>query len=247
MTGKYPHNHLKNVTVRIDFSKNYYSISSEVPAPLQAKIKESFPFMQKKSAMAEQLEVISPTEIKRRHIKENHWFFQAADGGGTLCVAPNFLWIDYKKYSSFTDLKKAFGNVIDGLFEAFPDFTANRFGLRYLNEIDLTEPRLTEWEDYLSADLLGIFALADDKTSISRAFHNLEMNYGDANLTFLYGMHNADYPAPLKQKSFVLDFDASALKVEEKERLTTLLQFMHDKIEGLFEKVITDKLREMMR
>jgi uncharacterized protein (TIGR04255 family) len=218
-----------------------------VPAALQAKIKESFPFMQKKSAMAEQLQVISQTEIKRRHIKENHWFFQANEGGGTVCLAPNFLWIDYKKYSTFSDLKEGFANVVDGLFEAFPDFSANRFGLRYLNEIELTEPTLTEWEDYLSPDLLGIFALADDRTKICRAFHNLELNYEDANLTFLYGMHNADYPAPIKQKTFVLDFDAHALKVEEKDRLKSLLQFMHDKIEYLFERSITDKLREMMR
>ncbi len=246
MSGKYPHNFLKNVTVRIDFGQNYYEISSGVPNPLQERIKERFPFMQKKGAIAEQLQVVSETDIKRRHIKENHWFFQSRDGGETLCAAPNFLWIDYKKYSNFGELKDAFSSVVEGLFECFPGFSANRFGLRYLNEIEMTDPHVTEWDPYLNGNLLTIFSLADDKTKISRAFHNLEMNYGDMNLTFLYGMHNPDYPAPIRQKTFVLDFDAYALKVQGKEGFVNCLQGMHDRISSLFEKSITDKLREMM-
>jgi len=246
VSGKYPHNYLKNVTVRIDFGQNYYEISSEVPNPLQERIKERFPFMQKKGAIAEQLQVVSETDIKRRHVKENHWFFQSRDGGKTLCVAPNFLWIDYKKYDGFDELKEAFSSVVEGLFECFPEFSANRFGLRYFNEIEMTDPYVTEWDAYLNSNLLTIFALADDKTKISRAFHNLEMNYGDMNLTFLYGMHNPDYPAPIRQKTFVLDFDAYALKVQGREGLINGLQSMHDKIASLFEKSITDKLREIM-
>jgi uncharacterized protein (TIGR04255 family) len=246
VTAKYPHNYLKNVTARIDFGQNYYEVSSDVPGVLQERIKERFPFMQKKSAMAEQLQVVSETEIKRRHVRENHWFFQAQDGSRTLCIAPNFLWIDYKKYNGFGDLKDTFSKVVDGLFESFPNFSVNRFGLRYLNEIEMTEPRVTEWGEYLDRDLLAIFVLADDQTKISRAFHNLEMNYGDMNLTFLYGMHNPEYPAPIRQKTFVLDFDAYALKVQGKDALNNCLQVMHDRIESLFERSITDRFREIM-
>jgi uncharacterized protein (TIGR04255 family) len=109
------------------FRSGYYEVSSAVPGALQEKVKERFPFMQRKAAMAEQLQVVSETEIKRRHVKENHWFFQAKDGSSTLCIAPNFLWIDYKKYSDFGDLKDTFSTVVDGLFEGFPNFSVNRF------------------------------------------------------------------------------------------------------------------------
>ncbi|MBP1751672.1 MAG: hypothetical protein H6Q57_508 [Geobacteraceae bacterium] len=247
MPGKYPNNFLKNVTLRLDFGQNHYEISSEVPHALQEKIQERFPFKQRKAALAEQMQIVSETEIKRSHVRENHWFFQAKDGGRTLCIAPNFLWIDYKKYDDFSDFEETFSVVAAGLYEAFPDLTVNRFGLRYLNEIELTDSRVTDWEEYLDGNLLTIFALADDKTRISRAFHNLEMNYGDINLTFLYGMHNPDYPAPLRQKTFVLDFDAYALKNIGKENLAGNMRTMHDKITSLFEKSITEKMREMMR
>ena len=80
-----------------------------------------------------------------------------------------------------------------------------------------------------------------------REFHNLEMNYGGMNLTFLYGMHNPDYPAPIRQKTFVLDFDAYAMKVQGKEGLLNSLESMHDRIESLFEKSITERFREIIR
>lgn len=247
MSEKYTHNFLKNVTVRIDFSQNFYEISSDVPNALKEKLKENFPFVQRKSALAEQMHVVSETEVQRRHIRENHWFFQAKDGSKTLCLAPNFLWIDYKRYDCFDDLRATFSHVLEGLCESFPGLSANRFGLRYFNSIEMTDPHVTEWEDFLDKNLLSIFALADDKTKISRAFHNLEMNYGNLNLTFLYGMHNQDYPAPIRQKTFVLDFDAYSTNPQNKDELKANLVAMHDRIKALFEKSITDKLRLLMK
>jgi uncharacterized protein (TIGR04255 family) len=128
-----------------------------------------------------------------------------------------------------------------------PDFDVSRFGLRYFNNIELTDPRLTDWDAYLDKNLLSIFNLADDRTKISRAFHNLELNFGDMNLTFLYGMHNPDYPAPIKQKTFVLDFDAYILKSQDKDEVVSNLEVMHERIQSMFEKNITEQLREIMR
>lgn len=247
MPEKYPHNFLNNVTARIDFGKNYYEISSAVPGAVQEKLKERFPFAQRKKAIAEQVQVVSETELKRSHVSENHWFYQAKDGGKTFCIAPNFMWLDYKKYEDFADLKENFSTVVEALFESLPDFSVNRFGFRYFNNIEMTDPHLTDWEAYLDKNLLSIFNIAEDRTKISRAFHNLEMNYGDMNLTFLYGMHNPDYPAPIRQKTFVLDFDAYILKAQNKEAVMSNLELMHDRIKSLFEKSITDKLREIMR
>ncbi len=246
MSAKYPHNFLKNVTARIDFGRNYYEISSAVPGAVQEKIKEQFPFVQRKRAIAEQMHVVSETEVKRSHVTENHWFHQGKDGGKTLCLAPNFMWIDYKKYEDFADLKSTFSGVSEVLYESLPDFSVNRFGLRYFNNIEMTDPNMTDWEAHIDGNLLSIFNLAEDRTKISRAFHNLELNFGDMNLTFLYGMHNPDYPAPIKQKTFVLDFDAYVIKSLGKDQLIDSLDIMHEKIQALFEKSITDKFRQII-
>ena len=84
----------------------------------------------------------------------------------TLCVAPNFLWLDYKSYSGFEDLRETFLGITEALFAAFPevpDLAINRLGLRYFNNIEISEPTPTDWTEYLAPNLLPIFAIADDK------------------------------------------------------------------------------------
>lgn len=249
MSGKYRADFLKNVTVRMDFNKNLYQISSELPSGFREKAQEFFPRMQRKAALAEQIEMKCGSEPVRRHIKENHWFFQGDGGERNLCVAPNFLWLDYKSYPGFEDLRKTFLGIAEALFDAFPDvpdLAVNRLGLRYFNNIEMPESNLTDWSEYLSPNLLPIFSVADDTKAISRAFHNLEMNYGDMNLTFLYGMYNFDYPAPIRQKAFTLDFDGYVAKPLTRETLPASLDALHGRIARYFESSITDKLRNLM-
>jgi hypothetical protein len=86
--------------------------------------------------------------------------------------------------------------------------------------------------------------LADDKTKISRAFHNLEINYGDMNLTFVRQCTILNTRRYGRKR--LSGFGAYALKIG-KDSLTNCLQVMHDKIESLFERSITERLREIMR
>ncbi len=249
MSAKYRNNFLKNVTVRIDLNKNLYPISSELPSSLKDKVLERFGHMQRKGALAEQIEMKCGADPVRRHVKENHWFFQGKTGDRALCIAPNFMWLDYKKYSDYGDLKETFLAMTEALFDAFPevpDLGMNRLGLRYYNHIELTDPALTDWSGYIDSSLLSIFSVADDRRAIARAFHNLEMNYGDLNLTFLYGMYNFDYPAPIRQKSFTLDFDGYVSRPQGRDQVAASLDALHDKISHYFEKSITDGFRDML-
>jgi len=249
MSGKYRNNFLKNVTVRVDFTKNLYPISSELPPSLKERVLERFSHMQRKGAIAEQIEMKCGSDPVRRHVKENHWFFQGKMGDRALCIAPNFMWLDFKKFTDYGDLRETFLAMVDAFFEAFPevpDLGVNRFGLRYFNNIELTESNLTDWSAYLDPSLHSIFPFVDDSSAVIRAFNNLELKYGDMNLTFLYGMYNFDYPAAMKQKTFTLDFDSFIAKVLTRDQLPASLDFMHDRIAWFFEKSITDRLRELM-
>ncbi|HOP40096.1 MAG TPA: TIGR04255 family protein [Geobacteraceae bacterium] len=249
MSGTYRNNFLKNVTARIDFNKNLFQISSEIPVSVKEQLKERFPHVQRKSAISEEIEMTCGSDPVRRHVKENHWFFQGKAGDRALCIAPGFMWMDFKKYTNYADLRETFLLVADAVLTAFPeveDLGLNRFGLRYFNNIELTEPTLTDWTQYLNPDLSAIFSVADDKAAIARAFHNLEMNYGDLKLTFLYGMYNFDYPEPIRQKQFTLDFDGYVTRQIKRDEVPGSMDALHDKISSLFEKSITDGLRELM-
>ena len=94
--------------------------------------------------------------------------------------------------------------------------------------------------------MTAILALADDRKAICRAFHVLESKFDDASLRFQFGLFNPDYPAPIRQRVFTLDYDMySNLIMEQRELLPKLDEF-HEKLSSAFESIITDQLRELM-
>jgi uncharacterized protein (TIGR04255 family) len=78
----------------------------------------------------------------------------------------------------------------------------------------------------------------------SRIFHNFEVVFSDLgfNMRFQFGLHNPDYPAPIRQRMFVLDFDAYCQGMIEPSDIPTVLDKYHAEIQRLFERSITTKL-----
>lgn len=103
-----------------------------------------------------------------------------------------------------------------------------------------------EWDKYLKPELNSIFAIADNKKTISRVFHVLEFNYGEDSLRFQFGMYNPDYPAPKRKKIYTLDYDMYATKILDKSDMEKTLDCFHEKVNRSFEEVITDELRKIM-
>ncbi len=54
------------------------------------------------------------------------------------------------------------------------ELVVSRFGLRYINQIEIDEGELTDWNKWLIPELLTSFTLADDVNTVSRAFNVLE-------------------------------------------------------------------------
>jgi uncharacterized protein (TIGR04255 family) len=72
------------------------------------------------------------------------------------------------------------------------------------------------------------------------------MKCGELDLRFQYGLPNPDYPSPLKRPSFVMDLDAYIQAAHELQVSLQHTDRAHQCIQSLFEKSITDKLREKM-
>jgi uncharacterized protein (TIGR04255 family) len=144
-------------------------------------------------------------------------------------------------------MKEQFAAVVDAVGKAFPDVKASRFGLRYINIIeisDLADP--TSWGDYIAPQLLGTMPFFTQPRLLTRLIQVTELKHEDIDLRFQFGMPNSDYPAIMKRPQFVLDIDAY---VQTAHDLGDSLQYMeqaHGLIQNLFERSITDRLRERM-
>jgi uncharacterized protein (TIGR04255 family) len=227
--------YLDQVIVRIDFLNPQLSLANTLPPNLSPKIIADFPIAEPREIVSEELQ-IKPDTIDRIKTPLKEWNFFGREREKRLCITRDFLFIEMKKYTSFADLEKTFLSFIEELFIGLENFQIRRIGLRYINKIKQDGAEYFSWNNFLKGNLLSIFNVpnSEDKIKIARAFHNLELNYGECNVRFQYGMYNPDFPALIRQKLFVLDFDAyfEGL-ISDKDTIKRKLEFAHEKIKNL--------------
>ncbi|AKB56927.1 TIGR04255 family protein [Methanosarcina barkeri] len=245
MGHKYANNFLSNVIVRVDFP-NKLPVDDKLPPEVTKIILESFPKSEPKKLLGKELKITDKDmTFETNELKRTEWNFFGKNREKILVLTPDALSITYKEYPSFEVLKNEFINIINNIFENFQDVQVNRIGLRYINEIELPKSNQT-WSLYVDEKLLSIFDIYENRNQIARGFSNLVINYGDMMLSFNYGMHNPDMPAPIRKQIFILDYDAyyeSFLELNELE--PNLIKF-HDEIKKMFEMNIKPDLRLIM-
>lgn len=247
---KYQSNFLSKVIARVDFSPAL-EISESEPPQIFPKLRARFPSSELQVSAHQKIE-LSDTgnesgtkfSVERKH----HWQFHGKNRDRYLEVTQNAVLVNYEAYESFERLRDDFLPMVDHILGDVDGLRIHRLGLRYVDSIELKESKPTEWQSYLKGDLLTSFNLADDAKTISRAFNVIEFNYGDdMQLRFQYGMPNPDFPAPIKKKLFILDWDAYAAGVSlGLHDIENYLEHFHEKINSSFEEVITDNLRKKM-
>lgn len=252
MSRKYRKPFLADVVARIDFAFPIVEFDNPLPPNFSSAIRKFFPVLEPNEVIAQGFRIDFDPESGARasheQTKEIEWRFFSTDRDKMLSVTRDFIVISYKSYESFAVLKNDFIGVLQELFKTKPDVQIRRFGLRYINIIDLNENQPTKWHIYLNPNLLSIFKVPPDSSLISRAFHSLQLNLErDVKMHFQYGMHNPDFPALIRRKQFVLDYDAYFEGLLQSiSEISEYLELFHDNIERLFEGSIKEKLRVIM-
>ncbi len=246
--SNYKKNYLTDAILRIDFENPIKDFNDNLDESFESEILKYFTLKDVKEAFTETIEIVPGTEkINRQKSKFKKWNFYGNKKMKEFCITKDFLFITFKKYLNYEDFITPFMSALNVLKIQY-DFSAKRIGMRYINNIEIEEPNPFEWKDYINKDLLTIFNVPESKNEISRALHILELNYetDDIKLKYQYGMHNPDYPAIIKKKVYVLDIDAYKVGNLAIDEIEYIIPLLHDKIESLFEKSITQKLREKM-
>lgn len=241
----YKKSFLRSVIVRVDFPSNIPDLDKQLPA-VSKGIMKIFPIAESKKSIARELQ-ISPEDLRQKKTEFTTWQFLGKDREKTLTIIPDAIFVEYTTYGSYQVMKDEFLGALKTFFDTYQITMCSRLGLRYINDISLEsgdDP--LAWSDYLHEKLLGILAFYPEQQYVARAFHNLEMNFGEFNLRYQFGMHNPDYPAPIKKKSFILDLDAYYQGPQDIAEIPDNLDKFHGRIQEIFEASITDQLREVM-
>ena len=246
----YEKNFLDKVIVRLDFASTLLGINKSVPSRVAKYVTSSFPIKDPgqdihsgKFKLEKDGKVDAQSELVGRV-----WNFHGKKRNKTVSIASQWAWIQYLAYQSVDVLQNDFLGLVNVLFEEYGDQMAvNRFGMRYINKIDVGDEDPTDWEKYIDKKLLSSIDMADDKNTISRAFNMLGFNYDDMYMTFQFGIFNPDFPAPVRRREFTLDFDVYCQGCIEKDDIKMYFEKFHDKIKKSFEECITEELRNVMR
>ena len=240
----YKTNYLTEVIARVDFAGPILELEKRLDRQVRDVLLKSFPIPEPKEVLAQHVEA-SKQSLKASHSTFTEWNFHGRDRDKTLTITPNSISVVYKAYDSFEILQSEFLQVTDKFFGIYADAQGKRLGLRYLNNIRVDESNLLDWEPYINAKMLGFLEFYPNATT-TRAIGLLEFSYDGFNVRVQFGMHNPDYPAPMRKKIFVLDLDAYHAGPLEGNEIASNLQQFHLRIQELFELSITDKLREKM-
>ncbi len=249
MAKKYKQNFLKQVLVRLDFQNPLQDYKKGLNPAVVKALAKTFPTMVEQKIKLQSIEVESG-QAKMSTTDQPIWTYYATNKKKHTRIEATDFYIQYDKYYSFEQLKRDFQLVFGSLIKNYGELNITRIGLRYIDEIDRTrEKDIFDWKKYLNQKLFSALSipLRKDKKFISRAFSNLEFNYGDQKLVLKYGMFNPDYPSPIRKKVFILDSDAFKQDYVPDGEVYAVLDELHSRISDLFESsLIKDGLRELM-
>ena len=240
----YKKNFLTEVIARIDFLNPIISIPNEINPKFSKKVTSHFPQNEPEKSIINKVEFGPTPSFKTEEF--TIWRFWNKTRTQQLVILPDAIFVSCTTYENYEKLINPFVDIYSSLIEYYPESITKRIGLRYINNIELSEKDPFNWSPYINSYLLANMKYCEDKSITARIFNTIVFKYPDFILQFKYGIHNPDYPSPIKKKIFVLDYDAFVQEGKTPEEIPTQLLSFHGKIQENFEKSIKDKLREKM-
>jgi uncharacterized protein (TIGR04255 family) len=212
--------HLKRVILAIEFTSDLLLTEGSVkqfsehlkdlfPAPYQTDEKISFEV------------TMGPNMRSTNEKTEKAFRFTNAADGRTLFVSPRIVTLDLSTYSGFVHFSELVNRVRKALITFGEDATIKTMGLRYINEIRLTEGDPYDWSGWIKQPLTSSVGLAGDDLTISRSMGLMELDDLNYHVRFQYGWFNSQFPNPIALREFVLDYDCQS---KDSFAIDTLMQ-----------------------
>lgn len=241
----YHHPFIKEVIVRADYSAEIPALAKAMPKDLYKVALGHFPIPVPQGYVNTEF-LVGGGRSKQKAFGGTIWLFHGVDRRKTLTLGSDNVNVQYNTYGSFASLKEDFIDVVSCLCGTYKDLQFKRLGLRYANEITLSDDNVFAWGNFLRSQLLGILNVAEDQASICRTLGTLELVRDDHFVRFTYGVPNPDYPARVRRKQFVLDYDAYRQGALDLADVIQSLDSLHETIQAMFEGDITSELRRLM-
>jgi len=242
---KYKKNFLTNVICRIDFVPISQEIIDGQKDKFKERIKQNFPNDEKHSWVEFFTTIKGQEKIDERKESFFYNFFDTSKEK-KVTLTYKHVAIEFLKYKDFTDFKTNVKDLFDVFMLLYKPTKLTRLGLRYINQIFLEKGNPFSWKGQVDSSLMCVInKFLENNEDIARAMSQAIIKNDDYTMNFNYGIFNSEFPAKIRRKEFILDFDCSTQEVNETTFYDSLAKF-NKEIKILFEKSIKDNLRELM-
>jgi len=251
----YEKDFLSNVIVRADFlSPNALAGQTELPEAIIKLCKDKCPTPVVSEIQNQEI-AFNPVGISITQAPTimKEWHFVNSEKTLQITITPNCLLVqNANSYLGYDVIGDLFVKIFNELIKEFPELQVIRLGLRYVNNINLNaqsenNDSLVDFlSKYFETDLVKGLSVSVDEKQITRQLSNIEIKYEDCSLIFRWGVFNSNYPTPIKNKEFLLDYDVYATGALDVTSIEETLNTFHDKASEWFEKSITEEFRNIL-
>jgi uncharacterized protein (TIGR04255 family) len=244
----YKRNPLNQVIVKVDFLAPLVGLDTGIPPRLATLLTQRFPIEDPGGESMDFMVALNKEGVQASAQGKSHFYrYFGKEREKDLSLSNKFLTIVQRKYVTYEAFAEDFASAYRGLLEFFPDVQTSRFGLRYINLLEMGQTvKPLKWRDFIKRDLVSTANFFQQDSyigKVARLFHVAELKYDDIDLRFQFGEPNPDFPAVMKKAQFILDLDAYAQNAHKPEDSIRYMEKAHQIIQEIFEDSITDKLK----
>lgn len=242
----YKNNFLTQVLFKVEFPV-LLGLRDKSPSDFQILLRDKFPDLEEQQIMPFDKEV-NQENILSMFSPNRAWKFKNLSEDEFIELSKNHLLYSCKKYVHFKVFTESVNFILDSFRKVYGEsIIIKRTGLRYVNNIEIGKGNPFDWQEYIKKELLAATnKFVEDKKTIKRSIHIMEINEGEFDIKLQLGMPNPDYPNPITKKLFLLDIDCISKEPIRLQDISTRLIESHDKIQELFEHSINEGLRKEM-
>jgi|GEM_PF-6939342 len=145
---------------------------------------------------------VGPGAVQQVGVKRHR--FAAADGSMALTLDLGAFAFETAAYAGIDAFLTTWEPVAQAVSDALELQSRTRLGLRYVNEVQLTDDAQAVVASAINADLLPPWGAQEHLQELSNSLHELRFGQAEGELTFRHGMQRPGAGAP---PVYLLDFD----------------------------------------
>lgn len=244
---QYTKNSLSCVIFRIDFL-NPFNVEDEL---LDKSCMDIYPVKQNETVNEHNVKTVFNEKGEMAVERNDTTYINKKYSNRTLTrlitVSPKCVLTKVTDYTSYDDIRTTFTRVFDAIRKSNPEAIISRIGMRYINQIDLSNHKRNTWKNYIKPALFeSVYNSSIESALQSKTQHLTELIIDDYRVRCVTGLFNPDYPAAIKRNVITLDYDAFIQGNVDASDAVQYLDKFHNTIEKLYEDSIGAKQREQM-